>query len=79
MSNKQLYAIYKNGKFMGNEREISASDAINRYVVASLFEEFLDEEKFMSRYSAKLAIKGVHYDEMVYIKKKQMVTNGRYK
>ncbi len=70
MSNKPLYAIYKNGNFMGNERGVSASDAINRYVVASLFEEFLNDERFMSRYSTKLAIKGVHYDEAVCIEKK---------
>ena len=70
MDNKPLHAIYKNGNFMGNERGISASNAIDKYVVASLFEEFLNDEEFMSRYSAKLAIKGVHYDEVMCIEKK---------
>jgi hypothetical protein len=60
--NNKLYAIYKDGFFKGNERGVSTSNAIKKYVIASLFEDFLTDEKFMSRYSAKIAIKGTHYE-----------------
>ncbi|SMN15837.1 Possible restriction endonuclease [uncultured Candidatus Thioglobus sp.] len=59
--NNKLYAIYKNGFFKGNERGSSTSDAIKKYVIALLFEDFLTDKKFISQYSAKIAIKGTHY------------------
>ncbi len=57
----KLYAIYKNKKHKGNERGTSSNDAIKNYVIASLFEEFLDDKLFMSQYYAKPAINGIHH------------------
>jgi len=58
---KQLFAIYKNGIHLGNERGIDVDDAIRKYLIASLFEEFLDDIEFVSLYSAKIAVKKLHY------------------
>ncbi|WP_299776874.1 hypothetical protein [uncultured Formosa sp.] len=56
-----LFAIYKNGKHLGNEKGKDLDDAINNYLIASLFEEFLDDLEFKSVYSGKIAIKNIHY------------------
>lgn len=61
MRNK-LYAIYKNGEHKGNERGLSVSDAINKYIISSILEDFLNDKEFMSQYTGKIAINGVHYN-----------------
>lgn len=65
-SEKNLFAIFKNGNHLGNERGKDVGDAINKYIKASLFEEFLDDLEFVSLYSGEIAINGIHF-----IKKEQ--------
>ena len=60
---KTLFAIYKNGEHLGNERGKDIDDAINKYIKASLFEELLDNIEFVSLYSGKIAINGVHHHD----------------
>ena len=60
--NNKLYAIYKNGEHKGNERGVSISDAIKKYIIASLFEDFLNDNEFTSQYSGKIAVDGIHYN-----------------
>lgn len=57
----KLFAIYKNGNHLGNERGKNVDEAINNYLIASSFEEFLDDLEFKSLYSGKIAIKNIHY------------------
>jgi hypothetical protein len=56
-----LFAIYKNGKHLGNEREKDEDAAIKKYLTAALFNELLTDSEFVSFYSAKIAIKNIHY------------------
>ncbi|WCO01998.1 hypothetical protein [Psychroserpens ponticola] len=60
-SKMTLFAIYKNGIHLGNEKGKDIDDAINKYLVASFFEEFLDDLEFKSLYSGKIAMKSIHY------------------
>ncbi len=60
-SKLKLFAIYKKGNHLGNEHGKDVDDAIKNYIIASLFEGFLDDPQFVSLYSGKLAIKGIHY------------------
>ena len=63
MKNKEniLFAIYKNGNHLGNQRGKGLDDAIKKYLIAALFEDFLDDKEFVSLYSGRVAIKKVHY------------------
>ncbi len=64
LSNKsvpKLYAIYKNGNHLGNERGATPQDAIENYVKAALLGEFLIDKEFMQLYSAKVAKPGKHF------------------
>ena len=56
-----LYAIYKNGGHLGNERAASEDEAIKNYLIASELEYFLNDKEFVSKYFAKPAIKNIHY------------------
>lgn len=56
-----LYAIYKKGKHLGNERGIDVEDAINKYLIASLYEELLNDLEFKSIYNGRIAINGIHF------------------
>lgn len=58
---KRTYAIYKNSAHLGNEKGISKKDAIQNYLVASKFTELINNKKHLNKYSAKLAINGVHH------------------
>ncbi len=62
MNKNKLYAIYKNELHKGNERGKTKCEAIQNYVVASMFEEFLNEKEFMGQYSAILAVEEIHYN-----------------
>ncbi len=53
---KELFAIYKNGQYKGNERGLTNNDAIRKYVIASSFEGFLVDAKFMAQYAAIKAV-----------------------
>jgi hypothetical protein len=63
MKNKKnpLFAIYKNGNHLGNERGENIADAIKNYLVAALFEDSIDDIEFVSLYSGKVAIKNIHF------------------
>jgi hypothetical protein len=60
-SKEILFAIYKNGKHLGNQRGKDINDAINKYLIASLFEAFIDDLEFKSLYNGKIAIKNIHF------------------
>ena len=76
---RKLYAIYKNGEHKGNERGVSKDDAIKNYVVASSFEEFLNDNNFMQQYDGAIAVEGVHFNELVlsFDKTKLVAEMGR--
>ena len=63
MKNKEktLFAIYKNGNHLGNERGKDIDDAIKKYLIASLYEDSLNNIEFVSQYSGKIAIKEIHF------------------
>tara|TARA_B100000809_G_scaffold263392_1_gene316519 strand:- start:13630 stop:13824 length:195 start_codon:yes stop_codon:yes gene_type:complete len=56
-----LFAVYKNGIHLGNEKGKNSNDVIRNYLKAALYGEFLDDEDFVSLYSVKRAIKSIHY------------------
>lgn len=56
-----LFAIYKNDIHLGNENGENINAAINKYLIAALFEESLNDKEFTSLYSGKKAIKGIHF------------------
>jgi len=56
-----LFAIYKKGVHLGNEKGESKNDAIRKYLIASLYESFLEDLEFVSLYSAKKAVEGIHF------------------
>ena len=59
--NEALFAIYKEGNHLGNERGENINAAIRKYLIAALYEKLLNDVEFVSLYSAKKAIKGIHY------------------
>ena len=69
MINQQsvLFAIYKNGEHIGNQRGINESDAIKNYIIQARFKNLLDDKKFVSKYSAIIAIEKTHYIKSKYI------------
>ena len=69
MINQQsvLFAIYKNGEHIGNQRGINESDAIKNYIIQARFKNLLDDKKFVSKYSAIIAIEKTHYIKSMYI------------
>jgi hypothetical protein len=62
-----LYAIYKNGVHKGNQRGSTKLDAIQKYIIESQLEEFLSDVTFIKMYSATIAKKGFHFEELVAI------------
>ena len=58
---KMLYAIYKNGNHLGNEKGKNVDNAIKNYLTAALYENSLDNSEFVSMYSGKIALKHIHY------------------
>ncbi len=61
MKGLNLFAIYKNGEHLGNERGFSTEDAIKKYLIASSFETLLDDPEFVSQYSSCLAVEDIHF------------------
>lgn len=63
MKNKDkiLFAIYKNGNHLGNEKGKNKMDAIKKYLIASSYKESLNDIEFLSQYSAIVAIKQIHF------------------
>lgn len=60
-SRKTLFAIYKHGKHLGNERGKDENDAIKKYLIAALFNELSTDLEFVSLYRARIALKNIHY------------------
>ena len=59
---KNLFAILKNSCHIGNVRASSLSEAINIYILDSMFdEEVLLDVTFMKKYTAEPAIQGLHF------------------
>jgi hypothetical protein len=56
-----LFAIYKNDKHLGNEIGENINAAIRKYLIAALYEESLNDKDFVSLYSGKKAIQGIHF------------------
>jgi hypothetical protein len=60
-SKEVLFAIYKNANHIGNDKGNNTDAAIKKYLIASLYMEYAENLEFKSIYSAKKAIKGIHY------------------
>ena len=62
-SNKQkpIFAIYKNGAHLGNERGNTEIESIKNYIINSYLKSFLKDDKLLSKYSARIAVKGIDY------------------
>lgn len=60
-----LYAIYKKGLHKGNQRGANELDAIQKYIIESKLEEYVNDDIFLKFYSAKIAVNGVHFKEKV--------------
>ncbi len=58
---KELFAIYKNGMHLGNENGKDVDDAIKKYIIASMYENFLEDKQFVALYSGKFAIRNIHF------------------
>ncbi|MDP5106264.1 MAG: hypothetical protein NWQ31_08845 [Polaribacter sp.] len=56
-----LYAIYKNGIHLGNEKGKNINAAIRKYLIAALYGNLLDDKEFVSLYSGKEAIEKIHF------------------
>ena len=63
-----LFAIYKRGNHLGNQRGKNEKQAIDNYVIAAQFSGFLDDTEFMAIYSAVPAIEDIHYTLSAYLK-----------
>lgn len=61
MKELNLFAIYKKGYHLGNERGFSTEDAIKKYLIASSSETLLDDSEFVSQYSSCLAVEYIHF------------------
>lgn len=59
--NTTLFAIFKKGIHLGNERAKTKEEVLKKYLIASKYKGLLDDNEFISSYSLLTAIKGVHY------------------
>ncbi|WPR71902.1 hypothetical protein SLW70_01885 [Flavobacterium sp. NG2] len=64
---KKLFAIYKNGEYLGNQKGFDEIEAIKIYIVESHLESFLDDELFLKHYKAVEAIQDKHFFKSRYI------------
>lgn len=56
-----LFAIYKKGTHLGNERAENSNAAIRKYLIAALYEESLNDKEFINLYTGIVAIKNIHF------------------
>jgi len=56
-----LFAIYKKGIHLGNEKGVNENAAIKKYLIAASYDELLNDKDFVSLYSGKKAIKEIHF------------------
>jgi hypothetical protein len=61
-----LFAIFKNGRHIGNSRGRTSLEAIQVYICDSLLEEYATDEETLSRYEAVVAIEGIHFTKSSY-------------
>lgn len=57
----KIFAIYKSGEHLGNEKGKDEIDAIKKFIIASLFGEMINDSEFVAKYNAIEAIKGQHH------------------
>lgn len=58
-----LFAIYKKGIHLGNEKGRDINAAIRKYLIAASYEESLNDKELVSLYSGKKAIKKNHFSK----------------
>jgi hypothetical protein len=58
---QMLFAIYKNDIHLGNEKAENINAAIRKYLITALYKESINNKDFVSLYSGKKAIKGIHF------------------
>lgn len=58
---EKIYAIFKKGKHMGNQKGNSKLDAVKSYLSAANYINYSNAYEFIEQYSAKIAIPGIHY------------------
>tara|TARA_R110001606_G_scaffold143790_1_gene283127 strand:+ start:3372 stop:3584 length:213 start_codon:yes stop_codon:yes gene_type:complete len=56
-----LFAIYKKGNHLGNEKGVNENAAIKNYLIAAFSKKVLNDKEFVSLYSAQIAIKEIHF------------------
>lgn len=61
INNKRIFAIYKKGIHLGNEKATEKTEAVTKYIIAANYKNLLGDNEFTSLYTAKIAVKGVHY------------------
>lgn len=64
----KLYAIYKNNKHLGNETGTCPNDAIENYLIESMFVDFIKDMNFFEQYHAIPALNGIHH-HLIFSKK----------
>ncbi|PVX48857.1 hypothetical protein C7377_1881 [Balneicella halophila] len=60
-SNSTLYAIFKDGKHLGNEKGKSKIEAIKNYLKSAGYDNLINDLEFINNYSSEKAINGVHH------------------
>lgn len=63
MKNREikLFAIFKKGTHLGNQKGKDADDAIKKYLIAAFYGDCSDDLDFLSLYRGKKAIKNIHF------------------
>ncbi|TDE06748.1 hypothetical protein [Flavobacterium hiemivividum] len=57
----KIFAIYKNGTHLGNEKGKDEIDAIKKFIIASQLGEMINDSEFVAKYNAIEAIKRRHH------------------
>ncbi len=68
LSNSVLFAIYKLGEHVGNERGTSEEEALNNYFIAAGLEPTMVSRELRSWFSVRIAIEGLHYQLSHFLK-----------
>lgn len=61
VNKETIFAVYKKGIHLGNVWAENSNAAIRKYLIAALYEGSLNDKEFVSLYSVKKAIKGIHF------------------
>lgn len=57
----KLFAIYKNGEHLGNEKATNKKTAVKKYIINAGFKLLINDEAFVSKYTAIVAIEEIHF------------------